>query len=133
MWVAALAASSAQCAPVHVAVAKGMPAAFSAKLLERTSQNFQSAYARACAEQLLKKPLIDVAAKDKRLFLTNAPNANAASIYLNSGRMLLEYPFLPEGGKAQVPSLQQLLEAIYCAAHGASAKEQEESGRCLPD
>jgi hypothetical protein len=133
MWVAALAAASAQCAPVHVVVAKGMPAAFSAKLVERTSKNFQSAYAKACVEHFLRKPLIDAAAKDKRLILTNAPNANAASIYLNSGRMLLEYPFVSEGGKTEVPSLQQLLEAIYCAAHGASAKEQEESGRCLPD
>ena len=128
-----LVAASAHCAPVSVAIGKEMPSAFSAKMLERVSKNFEVAYSQACASNYLAKPLIDAGAKDRRLFLHNAPNANAASIYLNSDRMLLEYPFISENGTTQVPGKQQLLEAIYCAAHGASAKEQEESGRCLPD
>jgi hypothetical protein len=32
-----------------------------------------------------------------------------------------------------VPSAAEIEEAIFCAVHGASEKEQEESGRCLPD
>jgi len=133
MLLSALAAASAHCVPVPIAVAKSMPAAFSAKLVERASKNFEAAYRQACRVNYLTKPLIDGATKDKRLFLHNAPNANVASIYLESGRMLLEYPFVSEHGKTQVPTMQDLLEAIYCSAHGASAKEQEESGRCLPD
>ena len=129
--IGALAASPSGCAHVDVAVAKGMPAKFSTTLVQRTSRNFATAYSKACSEGLLKKPL--VSGKDKRLFLSNAPNANVASIYAVSGRTLLEYPFVSEGGQTQVPSLQELHEAIYCAAHGASPKEQEEGGRCLPD
>jgi hypothetical protein len=133
MLLSALAAASAHCVPVPIAVEKSMPAAFSAKLVERASKNFEAAYRRACRVNYLTKPLIDAAVRDKRLFLSNAPNANVASIYLSAGRMILEYPFVTEGGKTEVPSMQQMLEAIYCAAHGATAKEQEESGRCLPD
>ena len=47
--------------------------------------------------------------------------------------MLLEYPFVTDFGKANVPSAADLHEAIYCAVKGATAKEEEESGRCLPD
>jgi hypothetical protein len=133
MLFAALAAASAHCAPAPVVVAKGLPAAFSAKLVERASKNFEAAYRQACKLDDLRKPLIDPSAKDKRLFLSNAADANVASIYLRSGRMILEYQFVAHHGKPQVPSMQQMLEAIYCAAHGATRKEQEESGRCLPD
>ena len=133
--VAALAAASTQCPTVEVTVVrKDMPAAFSVKLVDRTSHNFAIAYSKACAEHLMKKPLvITKGAKTKRLFLFNAPNANVASIYARAGRTVLEYPFVSEGGKTQVPSLEELHEAIFCAAHGASQKEQEGSGRCLPD
>jgi len=127
--VAVLTASAAACPPVQVGAADKIPAA----LVKRTAANFEAAYSKACAAKYLKKPLIDARARDKRLFLHNAPDANVASIYLSSGRMLLEYPFVPIGGKASIPSVKELMEAIYCAAHGATAKEQEESGRCLPD
>ena len=110
-----------------------MPARFNATLAQRTSKNFETAYNRACTDHYLRKPLVDAHAKHKWLVLTNAPNANVASIYLSRGRMLLEYPFVSDDGKTHVPSLEELLEAIYCSAHGASAKEREENGRCLPD
>ena len=56
-------------------------------------------------------------------FLDNAPDANDASIYAVSGRMLLEYWFVDHQGKANAPSVNELHEAIYCSVHGASAKE----------
>jgi hypothetical protein len=136
----AVAAAPAKCAPVSLALGSG-PKPFTAKYSAKspafvqTSANFAKAYAKACAEGLLKKErLIDAKAKDKtHLILLNAPEANIASIYFNGGRMLLEYPFVTDFGKANVPSAADLHEAIYCAVHGASEKEQEESGRCLPD
>jgi hypothetical protein len=136
----ASAAPPAKCAPVSLALAGG-PKPFTAKYSAKspaffqTSANFAKAYAKACAEGLFRKsPLIDAKAKDKaHLILLNAPEANVASIYLHGGRMLLEYPFVTDFGKANVPSANDLHEAIYCSVHGASAKEQEESGRCLPD
>jgi hypothetical protein len=134
------AASPSKCAPVSLALSGG-PKPFTAKYSAKSpafvqaSANFAKAYAKACGEGLLKKkPLVDAKAKDKaHLILLNAPEANIASIYLNAGKMLLEYPFVTDFGKASVPSADDLHEAIYCAVHGASAKEQEESGRCLPD
>jgi hypothetical protein len=136
----AAAATPARCAPVSLALSGG-PKPFTAKYsakspaFTQTSANFAKAYAKACAEGLLKKkPLIDAKARDKtHLFLFNAPEANIGSIYLDHGRMRLEYPFVFDFGKANVPSADDLHEAIYCAVHGASEKEQEESGRCLPD
>jgi hypothetical protein len=134
------AAAPAKCAPVSLAVSGG-PKPFLAKYSAKspafvqTSANFAKAYAKACAEGFLKtSPLISAKAKDKtHLILVNAPEANIAGIYLNGGRMLLEYPFVTDFGKANVPSANDLHEAIFCAVHGASEKEQEESGRCLPD
>jgi hypothetical protein len=140
VYLAALAASPAaqHCEPVKLSVAGGT-AIFIAKFannsdgFRKTSANFAKAYAEACAEGLLRTPLIGAKARDRRnLFLLNAPNANVASIYKSGGRMLLEYAFL-SGGKANVPGVEELHEAIFCAVRGASAKEQEESGRCLPD
>jgi len=128
------AAPPARCPPVQVVVAKGMPAAFGVRLVRRTSANFANAYAKACAEGLMKKkPLVTAkGANAGRLFLWNAPDANVASIYENGGRTLLEYHYV-SGGETDVPTTSDLHEAIYCSVHGASAKEQEESGRCLPD
>lgn len=135
-----VAAKPARCAPVSLAVSGG-PKPFLAKYsakspaFAQTSANFAKAYAKACAEGLLKaRPLIPVnGAGAGKLFLLNAPEANVASIYAGNGRMLLEYPFVADFGKANVPSADDLHEAIYCSVHGASEKEQEESGRCLPD
>jgi hypothetical protein len=106
--------------------------------MEETKAHFADAYKGACAKGLLKdKPLIDPKAADQhKLFLVNAPEANVASIYLSEvdgNKMVLEYPFLTTDGKTQVPSADELKEAIYCSVVGATAEEQESSGRCLVD
>ena len=135
----AVSGSPARCAPVGLALSgpKSFTAKFSAKsaAFARTTANFAKAYAKACAEGLLKaRPLIPVnGANAGKLFLVNAPDANVAAIYPGSGRMVLEYWFVDHKGKANAPAVNELHEAIYCAVHGASEKEQEESGRCLPD
>ena len=127
-YLALAVASPAKCAPVELAVApKTMPAAFGPNLVKRASGNFAKAYAKACGERLVKG-----GALPRQLFLHNAPDANVASIYRTGKIMVLEYPFVSDG-KANVPTADELHEAIFCAVHGASPKEQEESGRCLPD
>jgi hypothetical protein len=47
--------------------------------------------------------------------------------------MVLEYPFLTIDGKSQVPTADELEEAIYCAVRGTTPEEREASGRCLVD
>jgi hypothetical protein len=108
------------------------------KLLDETKAHLATAYKGACDKGLLNdKPLIDPKAADQhKLFLVNAPEGNVASIYLSEvdgNRMVLEYPFLTTDGKSQVPSTEELAEAIYCAVVGATREEQESSGRCLVD
>ena len=136
-FLAALAASPPQCAPVDVTVDQGdMPASVGADLIRQTSANFTQAYAQACAKGLLKnKPVVPRDSKfPGRIFLLNAPNANVASIYTaENGQTLLEFHFLTEGGEKFVPSAEELEEAIYCAVVGATEEEQETTGRCLPD
>jgi hypothetical protein len=109
----------------------------------RTGVNFAAAYRAACAQGLLRgRTLADAGAgQPDRLFLRNAPEANIASIYLDgeegapapARRMVLEYPFLTADGTAHVPGTEELAEAIFCHVRGASVREAEESGRCLPD
>ena len=111
--------------------------------LSKFQANFERAYAEGCkAGWLAKKPLVDPrAAHRDTLFVANAPEANIVSIYFNTSEdvpaakrdMMLEGPFVDDAGAARVPSSAELREAIYCYAVGASPKEQEESGRCLPD
>ena len=129
---AAVAASPAHCAPVELSIA-GSARTFVSQFarnsngFRRTSANFAKAYALACAEGLIKgRPL------PPTLHLFNAPEANDVSIYRSGKAMLLEYPFVA-GRKVNVPSVDDLHEAIFCAVHGASPTEQEESGRCLVD
>lgn len=98
--------------------------------------NFRAAFDKACAEGLFAtEPLIDERAIDKgTLFVLHAPEANVTSIYFSHSAappaMLVESPF---GEPPQVPSAEELHEAIYCAMVGATEQEMEESGRCLPD
>ena len=129
MLFAFLAAATAHCAPVSLVLGE-MPASYRGRRFREISASFTSAYDRACKEGLLKAKQL---ASSNRLMLHNAPDANVASIYNAKGRTLLEYYFVTHDGKTHVPSAAELHEAIYCATHGASAKEQEESGRCLPD
>jgi Domain of unknown function (DUF4262) len=101
-----------------------------------TQANFAAAYAQACRSGMLHGDGLG-----GRLFLRNAPNANVAGLYRDgeegapaaSRRLVLEYPFVTDDGIAHVPAAEELGEAIYCHVHGASPREQEETGRCLPD
>ena len=130
--VAMAGASPIQCPTVELSIA-GSPRTFVSQFarnsggFQKTTGNFAKAYARACAEGLIKSQALP-----RTLYLANAPDANDASIYRSGKVMLLEYPFV-SGGKVNVPTVDDLHEAIFCAVHGASVKEQEESGRCLVD
>jgi hypothetical protein len=129
-------AAAEKCAPPALAMADNTK--LESALMDETGANFAAAYKRACDKGLLAgKVLIDPKAADQgKLFLINAPEANAASIYLSDvdgNRMVLEYPFLTTDGKSQVPSADELEEAIYCAVVGATPEEQESTGRCLVD
>jgi len=120
------------------ALAMADNAQLASALMDETKANFATAFKSACGKGLLtEKPLIDPKATDQgKLFLINAPEANVASIYLSDvdgSRMVLEYPFLTIDGKSQVPTADELEEAIYCAVRGATPQEQEASGRCLVD
>ncbi len=125
-----------KCAQPTLAMADN--AQLESALMDETKANFVTAFNSSCDKGLLTgKPLIDPKATDQgKLFLINAPEANVASIYLSDvdgSRMVLEYPFLTTDGKSQVPSADELEEAIYCAVRGAIPQEQEASGRCLVD
>jgi hypothetical protein len=125
-----------KCVPPTLAMADN--AKLESALMAETKANFAAAYKGTCDKELLTdEPLIDPKATDqKHIFLVNAPEANVASIYLSNvdgRRMVLEYPFLTTDGKSQVPTADELEEAIYCAVRGATPEEQEASGRCLVD
>jgi hypothetical protein len=130
-YLALIAAAPGHCPRVDLALAeKQMLAAFRGKPFRETSASFRKAYAKACSEDLLmSKPL----AGSGRVVLLNAPDANIASIYARQGQTVLEYPFIDDAGRTHVPTVGELHQAIVCALHGASPKEREESGRCLPD
>ena len=128
--------SGDKCALPALTLADGAP--LKSELLNETKANFTVAFRSACAKGLLEaKELFDPKATDQgKLFLVNAPEANVASIYLSEvdgNRMVLEYPFLTTDGKTQVPSADELEEAIYCAVVGATPEQQESTGRCLVD
>jgi hypothetical protein len=128
--------ATGECAAPTLSMADGAP--LESRLLDETKANFTTAFRSACAKGILKgKGLFDPNAAERgKLFLINAPEANVAAIYLSKvdgNRMVLEYPFLTVDGKSQVPSAAELEEAIYCAVVGATAEEQESSGRCLVD
>jgi hypothetical protein len=135
----------AGCAPVKLALSPARFAENRAAFAEgqlgwtKLSASFVTAYAAACeAGWLAKKPLVDPRASSQdTLFVANAPQANAAAIYFDADKpakeMVIEGPFVDGEGHVQVPGAGAIKEAIYCYAVGASAKEQEESGRCLVD
>jgi hypothetical protein len=134
---AAVPAAAEKCVAPTLALAGGAQSLESV-LMKETQANFDAAYEKFCAEnRSADKPLIDPEAVDQdHIFLVNAPEANVASIYLSNvdgSRMMLEYPFLTTDGKSQVPTADELGEAIYCAVRGATPEEQETSGRCLVD
>ena len=102
----------------------------------RFTDNFRVALDKACAEGLLAdEPLVDERAYVKNtIFVMNAPEANVTSIYFGPSAappaMLLESPFRDP---PQIPSAEDLHEAMYCWLKGATPEEEETSGRCLPD
>ncbi len=102
----------------------------------RFTDNFRVALDKACTEGLLEgEPIVDERAYVKNtIFVMNAPEANVTSLYFGPSAappaMLLESPF---GDPPQVPSAEDLHEAIYCWTKGATPEEEETSGRCLPD
>jgi hypothetical protein len=105
----------------------------------QTEEHFAAAYRAACASGVLRGHALIApgAAHPGQLLIKNAPDANVASIYRDgddrAADMVLEYHFLASDGTVNVPGEEELGEAIYCAVRGATAQEEEESGRCLPD
>src|SRR5947208_15771818 len=104
LFLATPAAATINCPPVNLAVSgsKAFTKAFApaSPAMRKTSANFAQAYARACAEGLLKaKPLTP----SGRLVLVNAPDANMGSIYSTGGRTVFEYWFVSHDGREHVP------------------------------
>jgi hypothetical protein len=133
---AAATGASAACAPEPgLERSFNFPAVDFAKL----EANFKAAYSQACGEKLLAgEPLVPAGVPHPgKLFAANAPDSNVAAIYRGGddgrGDMMLEYHFLGTDGSRSMPSVDDLHEAIFCAVHGASAQEQDDSGRCLAD
>lgn len=93
--------------------------------LRATARNFNIAYRRSCALGLLR------GVSWRRLFLRNNPSANDPIILQYRRRLVLENAFLQDG--VNIPSADELAEAIYCHVRGATRREQEVDGRCLPD
>ena len=107
--------------------------------MRATRAEFEIAYARACREGLLRRGRL-LNGNPNTLYLLNSPDANVASIFpisVGGNRGLngtgLEYPFVSHEGVLNVPNANELHEAIYCRIVGATPREQEEEGRCLPD
>ncbi len=135
--VAATTATATACKAPTLAMA-GEDQSLKSEQQKEAQANFDTAFEKSCAKKLLvDKSLIDPKAADQEhIFLVNAPEANVASIYLSEvdgRRMVLEYPYLTTDGKSQVPTADELEEAIYCAVRGATPEEQEATGRCLVD
>ena len=122
--------------------ARGAFAAGSAPF-RRLEANFAAAYRASCTPALLQRhALVEAgAAEHDRLRVKNAPDANVAAFYLDgeegapasTRHMVLEYPFLTADGATHVPTESELREAIFCAVHGATQQEEDDSGRCLAD
>ena len=107
--------------------------------MRATRAEFEIAHARACRDGLLRRGRL-LNGSNNVLHLLNSPDANVASIFpisvggnhgLNGTG--LEYPFVSHEGTLNVPNAEELHEAIYCRVVGATQREQEEEGRCLPD
>jgi len=107
---------------------------------EEAEANIREGFRRACAEGLRYEEIVitDPERPPYLLHLHNSPEGNVATLaedLLTSGErwLVLEYPFVASDGSVNVPSPEEIHEAIYCAIRGATEQEQQESGRCLPD
>jgi hypothetical protein len=107
------------------------PAGRSFRTLET---RFASAYGLACRRRLLNAPF-----PGGRLLLRNAPDANTTSIYRDgedrARAMVIEHPFIGQGGRVDIPSVEELRSAIICSAHNASPSGGPVGDilECLPD
>ena len=102
--------------------------------LAELDASVQAGFANACSKGFLKtESMVSHGAKSGLLQLQNAPEGNVAVLSADEQRLVLEYPFVATDGTARVPTAEEVEEAIYCAAVGATVKEQEESGRGLAD
>jgi hypothetical protein len=102
----------------------------------RFTANFRAAFDRACAEKLFAEgPLIDERSYERStLYVVAANEANVASIYFApSGAPPVTMMEVPFRDPPQIPTVEDLHETIYCWMQGATAEEQETTGRCLPD
>ena len=129
---ALLAAAAPQACVDPKVVTKGVSLGehFAARSSELASleASVRAGFAQACSKGLLKNM-----AAPGVLHLENAPEGNIAILSYDPQRLRLEYPFVTTEGAARIPTAEEVEEAIYCAAVGATAKEQEESARCLAD
>ena len=101
--------------------------------LANLEASVRAGFAQACGKGLLAKESKVTLGAAGGLRLENAPEGNIAILSAEPQRLLLEYPFVSTEGAARIPTADEVEEAIYCAAVGATPKEQEESGRCLAD
>ena len=105
------------------------------------SDNLATGFRRACGSGLIDRDgLLGVASSGGAILVTleNAPDANVASIAADripggARQLVLEHPFVASDGSVDIPTADEIEEAIFCAVRGATPAEQEESGRCLPD
>ena len=129
-----------RCSPPTVLLA-GNDKSFTARFWYQTPRRravedeVRAAFKAACKSGLLKGATIPKlgGVSSRRLYLSNAPEANVASIYATGGELLLEYAYVAADRSMHVPTAVEIQEAIYCAAVGATKDEQARSGRCLPD
>ena len=101
--------------------------------LANLEASVRAGFTQACRKGLLTKEGKVRLGAAGGLHLENAPEGNVAILSAEPQRLLLEYPFVSTEGTAHIPTAEDVEEAIYCAAIGATPKEQEESGRCLAD
>ena len=103
----------------------------------RTLQaRFASAYRLACRSRGAGAPL-----PARRLLLKNAPEANTTSIYRDgdegaeSRPLVMEHPFIGQGGRVDIPSVEELRSAITCSVYnlGSPGAPTGDGSECLVD
>jgi hypothetical protein len=98
------------------------------RALRSMEKRFAAAYRIACRNGGLSLPLMRPGASDAgRLFLKNAPSANTVSIYQEgiegeeaTGPMVMEFPFIGDDGRSNLPPVEELRSAIVCSVYYAN-------------
>jgi hypothetical protein len=101
------------------------------------SSNFRKAYLVACQKGYFRKTQLTRSGGGVVLFGgkdVNVPSfVDGIEAYgARSIDIAFEFPS-PNDKRLAPPSVPSILEAIYCRVIGATAKEQERTGRCLVD